>query len=101
MADAAKTSVSEYFQSVGVMPASAGPAGISDATSQYIEAVAYTQDTSSTAHITLKTRNLATGVGGNADDIRFDGTGQGNGTVTWVCTGSTLPKKYLPANCRG
>jgi type IV pilus assembly protein PilA len=99
-ADSAKLSVSEYYQSLGTMPADTSAAGISPATSQYINAVAYTQDSSTTAHIGITTQNLATGVGGNADDVRFDGTGNTNGTVSWVCTGSVLPKKYLPANCR-
>ena len=99
-ADAAKVSVSEYYQTMGFMPADAAAAGISAATSQYIAAVTYGIDSSTTSHIDIQTVNLATGVGGNADDISFDSTGTAAGTVNWICTGSSLASKYLPANCR-
>ena len=99
-ADAAKVSVSEYYQSVGSMPADQATAGIGAPTSQYISSVTYTQDSSTTAHISIVTQALASGVGGGADDIRFDATGNADGTVAWICTGSTLTQKYLPANCR-
>lgn len=100
-ADSAKISVSEYFQTIGSMPANMSVAGIETTSSTYIKAIAYTQDSSTTAHIDIQTQAIGNGIGGNADDISFDATGKGNGTVTWICTGSSLPKKYLPANCRG
>ena len=98
-ADSAKVSVSEYFQSLGQMPADANAAGVANVTSQYIAAVAYTRNSSRTATITIQTQGLGNGVGGAANDIQLDGTGTTNGTVNWICTGSALTDKYLPANC--
>ncbi len=97
-ADAAKVSVSEYFQSMGAMPADLSAAGVSNATSPYISSVSYSRTSSTAATITIATQNLGNGVTGN---VVFDGTGQTNGTVRWTCTNSTLADKYLPANCRG
>ncbi|HEX6996742.1 MAG TPA: pilin [Gammaproteobacteria bacterium] len=95
-ADAAKVSVSEYYQAVGNMPANMSAAGIDSVTSQYIALVTYsTSGTKATIQINV------TNLGGSATgNIKLDGSGQTNGTVTWVCTDSTLPDKYLPANCR-
>ena len=98
-ADSAKVSVSEYFQTLGTMPADLATAGMNNATSQYIAAVAYAVS-GTKASIKIQT-NLPNSVGGNADDIQFDGHGLSNGLVKWDCTSSTLAKKYLPANCRG
>jgi type IV pilus assembly protein PilA len=95
--DAAKVSVSEYYQTVGVMPASLSAAGVSDATSQYISSVSYTATSSTVGTIIITVQNL----GGNATgEIQLEGTGRTAGTVDWDCKGSTLEKKYLPANCR-
>jgi type IV pilus assembly protein PilA len=99
-ADAAKVSVSEYYQSQGVMPPDQTTAGVGQPTSQYIAGVTYNQTSSTVATVEIQTQNLAAGVGGNADDLVFTGTGKTDGTVGWDCTASSLTKKYLPANCR-
>lgn len=95
-----KTSVSEYYITVGSMPGSATAAGVSTdaAQSQYVSAIAYTSTGSTNATITYTTTNL----GGTADNstVVFTGTG-GNPGVSWTCNGGTLEDKYLPANCRG
>ena len=70
------------------------------APSQYVAAIAYSRTSTTVAEVQIQTRNLATGVGGNANDIILKGTGTTAGTVDWVCNTSTLTKKYLPANCR-
>ncbi|ADJ29328.1 pilin [Nitrosococcus watsonii] len=95
--DSAKVSVSEYFQAVGAMPTTMSAAGISSVSSPYISSIAYTNTGSVGATITVATKNLGNSVTGN---IVLDGTGKTDGTVTWICTNSTLAKKYLPANCR-
>jgi type IV pilus assembly protein PilA len=99
-ADAAKVSVAEYYQTLGTMPPDISAAGIQTTTSQYIAAIDYNQVSATQANIQIQTRNLATNVGGNADDIQLDGEATADGTVNWVCTNSTLTQKYLPANCR-
>ncbi len=100
-ADSAKVSVSEYYQSQGAMPTTGSQAGISAATSQYIAAVTYVHTDSTHASIEIKVSPaVGNGVSQGADDIVMAGTGTAQGTVDWVCTGSKLAKKYLPANCR-
>ena len=101
-ADAAKTSISEYYQSQGAMPADISAAGIQTTTSPYIASVSYGQTSSTVSTITITTSD---GLGGDANSktILFTGTGSATG-VKWVCTPGTatpMPKKYLPANCRG
>jgi len=99
-ADAAKVSVSEFYQTMGHMPKSMTEAGIAVVSSQYIAAVDYNFVSSTEAQILIQTQNLAAGVGGSNNDIQLDGEGTTAGTVNWVCNNSGLDSKYLPANCR-
>ncbi|MDI3260684.1 MAG: pilin [Sinobacteraceae bacterium] len=95
-ADACKTSVSEYFQSQNTFPANQTASGCANASSQYVSALTATGNTIT---VVAKTGQgaLPTAAAGN---FILRGTGQANGQVTWSCTGSTIAKKYLPANCR-
>ena len=101
MASSAKTSVSEYYISLGTMATGAAGSGVntSPLQSTYVSAVAYNQNTTTTADIRYTLTNLIAGANGTV--ITFDGTGSVNG-VQWVCNGAntTTPDKYLPANCR-
>ena len=98
LAAAAKTSASEYYIAQGSMAGDAGKAGINTAAaqSQYVSGITY-GNTATTATITY----AVTGLGPTAatGNVVFVGTGSDNG-VSWDCTSSTLPDKYLPANCR-
>jgi len=99
IAAAAKTSISEYYSSMGTMPTGAAGAGVntSAAQSTYISAIAFTRASSTVSRVAYTVANLgpATGV------IAFEGTGSANG-VQWTCNNATttVPEKYLPANCR-
>jgi type IV pilus assembly protein PilA len=100
-ADAAKVSVSEFYQTVGHMPDNLNSAGISDATSQYIAAVDYLYGGVDTAQIQIQISDaVKVGLSQGVDDIVMAGTGTADGTVNWACDTSGLEKKYLPANCR-
>ena len=92
-----KTSISEYFVSMGNMPADATQAGVSiDANqSDFISAIAFNFVTTTTSNA----QYTVTALGAAAGVVRFDGTGSATG-VKWDCTTSTVQKKYLPANCR-
>jgi len=96
-----KTSVSEYFVSIGQMPADADQAGVSTNInqSQYLRAIAYSLigTLSATNIYTLAGTGLNTALAGTL--VKFQGTGSTAG-VAWDCTVSTAPSKYLPANCR-
>lgn len=98
--DAAKVSMAEYYQSQGQMPPTGTAAGVNTtATSQYIQSISYTQDSTSQAHITLAvTSTLHSSLAG--DTIVLQGTANGSGIIDWDCTGGTLLAKYKPANCR-
>jgi len=99
MGAASKTSVSEYYSSIGSMAATAGPAGVntSPAQSQYVSAVAYARADADNATVTFTVANLGPATG----NIAFHGLGSANG-VQWDCNGAgtTVASKYLPANCR-
>ncbi len=101
LAAAAKTSVSEYYVSMGSMATNADGAGVNTAAAQstYVSAIDYNQDNADQATITYTVQNLIAAADGN--DLAFVGTGSENG-VQWVCNTATttIPEKYLPANCR-
>jgi type IV pilus assembly protein PilA len=94
-----KTSVSEYWVSMGAMP-TAAQSGVSTNAGQstYLSTIVYTT-AGSTGTITYTLDNLHADVDGN--DIAFVGTGADTG-VSWACnTAATdVPEKFLPANCR-
>jgi type IV pilus assembly protein PilA len=98
--DAAKVSISEYFQATGGMPPNPSAAGVSPATSQYINAVTYARTSTTVATFTIAIENLG-GAALQGDTVILTGTGNtATGTVSWRCNGGTLEAKYLPANCR-
>jgi len=94
-----KSSVSEYYISMGSMPALAVNAGVSTdaAQSDFINAIAYGKTSATVATLNY----TVTGTNSTADTkkIIFTGTGSATG-VKWSCTASTVAPKYLPANCR-
>jgi type IV pilus assembly protein PilA len=95
----AKTSISEYYTTMGEMPGTAGPAGVNTnaAQSTYVSSITFNPVNTSQAGVTYTVTNLGPATG----DIQFLGTGSANG-VQWTCngTGTTIDDKYLPANCR-
>ena len=98
---AAKTSVSEYYISVGEMPIDQDASGVSSgavANGDVVTGLTYTRiDTGeSTIEADLAATNLQ-GASNTAFLMRGEGTGNG---VQWDCEAGTTPEKYLPANCR-
>ena len=96
--DAAKVSIAEYYQARGTMPPDMSAAGIVNTSSQYIASIGYTAGNPATITVTTH----ATSLGGTANNttVTLIGTGATNGTVSWDCTGGSLPDKYRPASCR-
>jgi len=99
-----KTSVAEYYQSKGVMPATETDAGCSTDGSAFAAAPKV-----KTGVITLSAAGgLKTQLTGNASgtDLLYTPTCVGGacaGTAinAWDCkTGTTITSKYLPGNCR-
>jgi len=98
LSGAAKTSIAEYFISVGSMPTSADSAGVSvdPLQSDYVTAIDF--DTTPTA--TWLEYTLG-GLGGDADGDTFRFMiNQTTFGVELDCTEGTLDNKYRPAACR-
>ena len=102
IAAAAKASVSEYYVSMGGMPTGATAAGVNTSPEQstYVSAVLYNDINTNEAFV----RYTLTNLNSNVDSlfVGFVGEGSQNG-IQWVCnnpTYTTVPAKYLPANCR-
>lgn len=95
-ASACKTSVSEYAQTLNKLPGTLEEAGCVNNPTQYVASLAVGANGVITATAT-------TAVGGTAAGKTFVLTpdfSATSGTVEWECTSSTIPNKYLPANCR-
>lgn len=85
-----KTTISEWFQSKGSMPAAGSVS--SDASSKYVGSVGW-DGTTITAHGTAAEPKL------DGKTITLTGVSQSNGQIVWTC-GGTVDAKYRPASCR-
>ena len=94
IAAAAKATVSEYVIATGRWPQTTASAGITSPKTQYVSALSVA---GATISIQLKSSVIPVNA---ASRIIFNGSTDVSGTVDWVCTGSTIRKAYLPANCR-
>ncbi len=102
LAASAKTSVSEYWSTIGSMPTDATSAGINTNTAQssYLSGITYSSGGTDVATLTyaIDTDGIGnTAAGGN---IIFVGSASPTSGVQWTCTDSDVDKKFLPANCR-
>jgi type IV pilus assembly protein PilA len=101
---AAKVAISEYYQSQGSMPTDVTTAGITtDIGSKYLNSVVYTRTSATVGLLQAKiTGNLGGSTTAN-NTVDLNGTGS-NSKVEWDCrpgsTGTAIPTKYLPADCR-
>lgn len=94
-----KTSVSEFYISQGSMPSDATKAGINTgALGKYVASSAYSKSAATTSRIAV-TITGTNDVSIDAKTFGISGTGSTQG-VSWTCTTSGVPKKFLPANCR-
>jgi type IV pilus assembly protein PilA len=101
---AAKTSVSEFYQSQGSMPANSTVAGFTlTITAKYLANLAYSR---SNLTISSIAGQITGNLGGNTTagqrvNLRAEGS---NARVEWDCRpdpgSAKIPTKYLPADCR-
>jgi type IV pilus assembly protein PilA len=95
LADGAKTAVAEYYNSNAAWPADNAAAGLSPAasiTGKYVSQVEV-----GAAGLITATLNSSAGTTGTFTLTPV----VSGGSITWdYKTGSTIPSKYLPANCR-
>lgn len=97
---AAKSAIADYYYINNAFPANNATAGLAVAASY---ATTYVQSmTVGAAGIVDVAFTAATGNGVTAGDfIRFTPAATATGAIQWTCsTGSTLPTKFRPANCR-
>jgi type IV pilus assembly protein PilA len=100
-----KTSIAEYYQTKGAMPADATAGGCSN-----VPTANTTPPTFTAGQNVIEVNaagSLANQLTGNASGTDFklaatcaDGSCTGGAITDWVCTGSGIAKKYLPASCR-
>jgi type IV pilus assembly protein PilA len=97
---AAKTSISEYASSQGVVPPDAATAGVGvGANAKYLSALTYTTGTPVKIEATIANVNSSL----NGQHLTFSGTlNTTDNTMSWACGvgGGTGNYKYVPANCR-
>ena len=103
LAAAAKTAVAETYSSKGLAPTSNGSAGVASATSIIGNSVASVLIGPAAGLITITYKtNLGGSPSANGLLVMLKPT-FGPGGVTWTCdlsAGTTMPAKYLPAQCR-
>ncbi|MEW6168609.1 MAG: pilin [Pseudomonadota bacterium] len=95
-ASACKTSVSEYAQTMNALPGNISAAGCVNNSSQYVKSLAV----GAGGVITVEAKPAVGGSAGGKNFVLRPTFSASAGTVAWSCTGSTIPEKYLPANCR-
>jgi type IV pilus assembly protein PilA len=96
--DACKASVSEYAQTQNALPTDITMSGCSNNKTDYVESL----DVGAAGVITVTaggTKKASLPATVQDATLTLTPTLNSSGTVTWVCAG-TIPKKYLPANCR-
>jgi len=98
---APKTSISEFYSTVGHMPANATSAGIDTSGSQYVSGITVAGADDGVT-VTASVQNL--GASDATGNVVLVGTGtSATGKVAWECgktADTTLPSKYRPASCK-
>jgi type IV pilus assembly protein PilA len=99
LASAAKASISEYYSSMGSMPADAAVAGFNGSpNTDVVSALAW--DGTDTLTVTVKDIGGDTGTN-NQFELFVSNTA--GGAIVWACqpaSSTGVAQKYLPANCR-
>jgi len=93
-ADSCKSSVAEYYQSQGTLPADINTAGCANNATQYVTSLGVA------AGVITVASAIPAPANGNFVLTPTEGT-DASKPLAWSCTASTISKKFLPANCRG
>ncbi len=95
-AGACKTSVSEFIMvKAGTAPTTLAEAGCSSVATQYVTSLDVTDPGVIT--VTVNAANIVAAAAGDLILIPQIAAGQ---VTAWTCNTSTVPNKYLPAQCR-
>jgi len=92
---ACKNSVAEYAQTLNTLPGDLSTSGCENNPTQYVASLGV----GANGVITV---TATSAVGGTASGQTYvlAPTLDSAGTVSWACNTSSIPNKYLPANCR-
>jgi type IV pilus assembly protein PilA len=100
LAEAAKTAVSDHYQTIGTMPASMASAGYVSPTTKYVDSIRIANN----GLITITYNGTKSGTGSaNALTLSPYTTAASSGVLIWTCRAANsngVQSKYLPANCR-
>ena len=94
--DSCKNSVAEYYQDRGRVPANITSAGCASNPTKYIASLAVNAGV-----ITVTATGAADLYGAGGGTYVLTPTPTAGQVLEWACLASTIPKKYLPAMCRG
>ena len=95
MVSGVKNSMWDYYSTQGGWPADNATAGLSNAASYSTSHLSQVSVTNNVITITFNARMEAA-----PNNILILTATDADGSLTWDCTGGTLPDKYRPANCR-
>lgn len=100
-ADACKTSVSEYYQATNAFPPDLATSGCATVATQYIASIDVTANTG-VITVAAKTGANALPAAAAGNLVLTPTVNASNASVIdWTCvTGTSIPKKFLPATCR-
>ncbi len=102
--DQMRSAVAEFYATSGHFPAAGASFGMTASNTvsgaKYISSVDYAQGSSSASGtLTAKFRGISSALTSGMG-ITYTGTGSTT-SITWTCAAaSSMPPKYLPANCR-
>ncbi|MBE9402423.1 pilin [Acinetobacter albensis] len=101
-ASSCKASVAESYQANNALPADLAAAGCSNNATQYISKLDVANGVITvTGSAALDTAVGATTSGTGDNFVLTPAVGaDATAPLSWSCTASDIPKKYLPANCR-
>ncbi|AFV00707.1 pilin [Simiduia agarivorans] len=101
LAAAGKTSVSEYYVSMGTMPTTPDASGVNTNAGQsnYVSTISFS-GSGTAATITYAIDTSGIGNSAASGNVVFVGTGSPDTGVSWTCNTSSVADKFLPANCR-
>jgi len=93
--DACKNSVAEFYQQNQHLPANISSAGCSSNATKYINGL--TVDATNGITVTATAATDLYGAASHTYNLKPTASGD---VLQWGCSGSSIPKKYLPAMCR-
>lgn len=102
-ASAGRTGVSEAFAQKGTMALPMASMGVQNQSSKYVESVSYSGVSATVGEITVTMKNSSTVGLGDASNKTLIMRATGNtssGTVAWSCGKGTISSKYLPSSCK-